>query len=143
MANDEDKKLDEEREKKEDSSPRYNLSSLEKIIRQERNRIVHYKTPLFGRRTSIEENIEMEKGQILNQGLRQDIRLRKITLWILLSFLAVETIIIFSFSFFQATKIFNFQLEEWSFKLLVAATISQITYMLQVAVKYLFPLNKK
>lgn len=79
---------------------------------------------------------------IENDDLEQNIRLKKHTLYALFGFLAIETLIIFLFSFFQATFTFNFKLEEWSFKLLVTATILQITFMIQVAVKHLFP-NKK
>lgn len=77
--------------------------------------------------------------QIKAKGLEQDIDLKKGTLDRLFIFLMIETAIIFIFSFLQATKIFKFSLEEWSFKLLVSATLLQITYMLQVAVKHLFP----
>jgi hypothetical protein len=77
--------------------------------------------------------------EIKARGLEQDIDLKKDTLKKLFLFLFIETVVIFIFSFLQATKIFRFSLEEWSFKLLVSATLLQITYMLQVAVKHLFP----
>lgn len=81
-----------------------------------------------------------EKERIKNEGLRQDIILKRFTLWILFGFLALETIMVFVFSFFQAIHWpFGFNLEEWSFKLLISATITQITIMLIIAVKHLFP----
>lgn len=80
-----------------------------------------------------------KREKIKNDALQQDITLKKITLVILFIFLACETIVIFFFTYLQATNTFNFRLEEWSFKLLITATILQITYMLQVAVKHLFP----
>lgn len=94
---------------------------------------------ILGSGTSIVNKIKRRKEEIENEDLEQNIRLKRYTLFILLGFLAVETIVIFVFSFFQATFIFNFKLEEWSFKLLITATILQITFMIQVAVKHLFP----
>ena len=89
------------------------------------------------------DDIIAEKERIKNFGLRQDIDLRKETLRKLFLFLSIETAVIFLFSFFQAIHWPNgFHLDEWSFKLLVTVTISQISIMLLVAVKYLFP-NKK
>lgn len=84
-----------------------------------------------------------EKEGIKNIGRRQDINLKKKTLNFLHRLLFAETAVIFLFSFFQATEFpMDFHLEEWSFKLLVAATISQITVMLLIAVKHLFPDQK-
>lgn len=88
------------------------------------------------------EDAATEMQRIQNEGMRQDIEMKRSTLKILFAFLSFETIAVFCFSFLQATKIFNFALEEWSFKLLVASTISQITVMLVIAVKHLFP-NKQ
>jgi hypothetical protein len=90
---------------------------------------------------SIDDEIA-RKQSILNRGLEQDIALKRLTLLILFIFLGLETVCIFVFAYFQATGVFGFKLDEWSFKLLIAATISQITYMLQVAVKHLFPVKK-
>lgn len=81
--------------------------------------------------------------KLKNDDAEQDIRLKRITLAILLGFLAAETVLIFVIALFQAIRWpFHFHLEEWSFKLVVAATIGQITAMLYVAVRYLFPKNK-
>ena len=94
-----------------------------------------------GKRSKINEDVR--KKTLENDALEQDIALKKLTLKILFGFLAIETITIFVFSYFQAVKFKGFTLEEWSFKLLVAATISQITFMVQVAVKHLFPNKNK
>lgn len=83
-----------------------------------------------------------KRESIINAGLEQDIVLKKTTLKILFLFLGIETIIVFFFAFLQGTKLWGFALEEWSFKLLITATLLQITYMLQVAVKHLFPTKK-
>lgn len=93
-------------------------------------------------RTSIVDQTEREK-KLKNDDVEQDIRLKKQTLNRLFLFLAVETALIFIFTFLQATGWLGFALDEWSFKLLTTVTISQITIMLFVAVNYLFPKNRK
>lgn len=86
------------------------------------------------------DDVLEEKERIKNEGLRQDIGMKKYTLWLLFGFLSIETFFIFMFSFFQAIHWpWGFKLEEWSFNLLVGATITQITAMLIIAVKHLFP----
>ena len=89
-------------------------------------------------RTSISREIAREK-KLKNDDAEQDIQLKKVTLNRLFIFLASETVLVFIFAFFQATHLFGFSLEEWSFKLLTSVTIAQITVMLFVAVNYLFP----
>jgi hypothetical protein len=85
------------------------------------------------------EDVATEMQRIKNDGLKKDIEMKEKTLIILFLFLSIETLLMFIFSFLQATKIFNFFLDEWSFRLLIIATISQITAMLSMAVKHLFP----
>lgn len=72
-----------------------------------------------------------------NMAFEQDISLKRNTLIALFAFLAIETLAVFAFAALQAMKVFA--LEEWSFKLLIGSTITQITIMLNVAVKHLFP----
>lgn len=79
------------------------------------------------------------RERIKNTAMQQDIILKGRTLIVLFIFLAAETITVFAFALLQGTNWLGFYLEEWSFKLLVTVTILQITYMLQVAVKHLFP----
>jgi hypothetical protein len=86
----------------------------------------------------INEEIARER-KLRNDDAEQDIRLKRITINLLFSFLAAETLLIFVFALMQGTKLFGFHLEDWSFKLLVVATIAQITGMLYVAIRYLFP----
>jgi hypothetical protein len=81
--------------------------------------------------------------QIQNENAAQDIRLKRVTLNRLFIFLATETVLIFGFALMQGTQWLGFELDDWSFQLLVAATIAQITGMLFVAVRYLFPTNGK
>ncbi|MGD8373254.1 MAG: hypothetical protein PVI21_00120 [Candidatus Woesebacteria bacterium] len=89
-------------------------------------------------KVDIEDEIAREK-KIKNDDAEQDIRLKRKTLGRLFGFLSCETFAIFIFAYMQATKLFGFALEEWSFKLLTVVTITQITVMLRIAVKYLFP----
>jgi|SRR3989338_6087476 len=93
----------------------------------------------WARAEPIRDSIETRKRELENDAFAQDIKLKRNTLVALFCFLAVETFIIFAFTFFQGFTIGGFHLEEWSFKLLVAATITQITVMLRVAVQHLFP----
>lgn len=94
---------------------------------------------LFSRPVPIDQAIRNEKGKLENASLLQDIKLKKYTLIALFCFLAVETVLIFVMSFFQGFKAWGFLMEEWSFRLLVSATITQITFMLLIAVRHLFP----
>ena len=88
---------------------------------------------------SVKVEDELEEAQrIRNTDALQDVYLKKITLAVLFAFLALETMAIFGFAFLQGSRLLGFQLEEWSFNLLMTATILQITYMIQVAVRYLF-----
>ncbi len=82
------------------------------------------------------------KQQLENENTAQDILLKRVTLNRLFWFLTAETALIFLFALFQATNWpGHFRLEDWSFRLVVTATIAQITGMLFVAVRYLFPSN--
>jgi hypothetical protein len=89
-------------------------------------------------------NQEIARAQkIKNDDAEQDISLKRKTLNRLFIFLGVETACIFLLAFFQAVHWpGHFHLEEWSFKLLITATILQITGMLYLAVRYLFPKGK-
>lgn len=80
------------------------------------------------------------RKKLQNDDVEQNIRLKRIVLNRLFWFLGIETFLIFSFTFCQATRIpFGFELKEWSFNILITATILQIAGMLLVAVRYLFP----
>lgn len=98
----------------------------------------------FSKALSVQEQIEVSKANTLNEGLRIDQNLKKLSLKLLFVFLGIETFVIFLFTFFQAINDpFNFKLEEWTFRLLVTVSITQITLMLQVAIKYLFPTKEE
>lgn len=86
---------------------------------------------------------EIERKRLENEAFRQDIELKKKTLNRLFWLLAIETAVVFTFSFLQGTHWGGFALEEWSFKLLTTATLIQITTMLRIAVRHLFPTPKE
>lgn len=90
----------------------------------------------------IEQEIAREQ-KIKNDNAEQDIALKHLTLMLLFGFLAIETATIFVFTYWQAVQYHGFHLEDWSFKLLVTATILQITAMLFAAVRYLFPKSRR
>jgi hypothetical protein len=78
--------------------------------------------------------------KIKNDNAEQDIELKRQTLNRLFRLLGTETALVFIFAFCQAMRWpHDFHLENWSFKLLVGVTITQITAMLFAAVNYLFP----
>lgn len=98
-----------------------------------------------GPRTSIEDEITQEEvraRKLVNDDRAQDIKLKKLTLNRLFVFLGIETAVIFIFALLQATSWLGFELESWSFNLLISATLAQITAMLFAAVRYLFPTPK-
>lgn len=114
-----------------------------KLLRDRRNKEIHPIT--YGKTTErnkvsvILEKSKAEREELKNKALEQDIKLKRETLSTLFWFLKIETVVIFCFTWFQATGWFGFHLEEWSFNLFVGATITQITAMLLIAVQHLFP----
>jgi hypothetical protein len=90
-------------------------------------------------KVSVVEQIDKRRKELENTAFEQDIKLKKGTFFYLVSFLVSETILIFIIAFFQGLSPFGFHLEEWTFKLLVTATIAQITAMFFMVVKHLFP----
>ncbi len=86
------------------------------------------------------DDIERERKKLENRDFAQNTELKRRALNLLFTFLAIESVVIFGFAFAQGTHWpAHFHIEEWSFKLLVSATIAQITGMLFVAIRYLFP----
>ncbi|MGF7229563.1 MAG: hypothetical protein ACQR33_06335 [Candidatus Saccharibacteria bacterium] len=89
----------------------------------------------------VDINQEIARAEkIKNDNAEQDITLKRNTWYRLFRFLITETTVVFILAFFQAIHWpWHFHLEDWSFKLVITATIGQITTMLYVAVRYLFP----
>lgn len=98
--------------------------------------------------SSVPDQIKKSKTrkEIENDGLQQDQTLKKYTLIVLFFFLALETVVVFIFAYLQGigkAGDLDFRLDPWSFRLLLTATILQITAMLAIAVRHLFPSDKK
>ncbi len=131
--------------KKQNRVVRKDLSELKSVL----NKLNHsgynsLKIPYFGRDGKKESvNEGARKIQLENDNEEQNIKLKRYTLIALFLFLTVETLLVFKFAFKQADLTNCFRLEKWSFNLLVTATISQITYMLKIAVEHLFPRKEK
>lgn len=86
------------------------------------------------------------KQEIANENAEKDQRLKEQTLQKLFRFLLAETAIIFLFAFLQGFGVlwrWKFHLDDWSFRIVVGATIGQITAMLIIAVQHLFPKNSR
>jgi hypothetical protein len=90
---------------------------------------------------SIDE--KKRKLKIENDNAENDQKLKRLTLVLLFVFLAFETAAIFVLAFFQGFKTGGFNIDSWSFRLVVTATIGQITTMLIIAVHHLFPAPEK
>lgn len=91
--------------------------------------------------TTIDE--KLRRQQIENDKLEKDQELKENTLKKLFRFLSIETAIIFALAFLQGFRWWRFKMDEWSFRLVITATIGQITAMLTIAVQHLFPKKKK
>ncbi|HEY8999298.1 MAG TPA: hypothetical protein VIM53_03190 [Candidatus Saccharimonadales bacterium] len=91
--------------------------------------------------TRIDQKIRRQ--QIENDIAEADQRLKVKTLFILFGFLSVETIVVFMLAFFQGLQTYGFHMEEWSFRIVIGATIGQITAMLTIAVQHLFPKKER
>lgn len=84
---------------------------------------------------------EARELRIRNNNTEEDQRLKKDTLGKLFIFLRLETGLVFVMAFLQGFNVFH--LDEWSFRLLLSATLLQITAMLTIAVRHLFPQKKQ
>jgi hypothetical protein len=94
---------------------------------------------LFYGQKPVKIDQKTRERQIINDNLQKDQDLKVNTLRNLFYFLSAETIIIFTIAIAQGFHLWGFNLDEWSFRLLLAVTIGQITYMLTIAVQHLFP----
>lgn len=95
---------------------------------------------------SLDEKIQKEKGrkaQIENDIREKDQNLKTLTLKLLFIFLGFETFAAFVLAFLQGFNAGNFNLDPWSLRLLVGATLLQTVGMLTIAIKHLFPQKQK
>jgi hypothetical protein len=94
--------------------------------------------PFIGQEpTPIDE--KLRKQQIANDNAEKDQALKGDTLRKLFRFLWAETAVIFLLAFLQGFTWAKFKLDQWSFRLVITATLGQITAMLTIAVRHLFP----
>ncbi|MCL2094951.1 hypothetical protein FWH13_02425 [Candidatus Saccharibacteria bacterium] len=120
-----------------DNPKESNLSDLLKLLTTKSD------SNLFkgGEQKYTEKTERARKQKIENDNSEDDQRQKKWLLEKLVWFLRVETVAFFVLAFLQGLLPNTgwFHLERWSFNLIIIATISQITAMLMIAVKHLFP----
>lgn len=78
-----------------------------------------------------------------NDNLRSDQTLKRWTLVTLFIFLFAETTVLFVITFLQGYADSNFDLDNITLRIVVVATLAQISGMLTFAVRHLFPANGK
>jgi hypothetical protein len=88
-----------------------------------------------------EERVRRER--IENDNKEKDQTLKEMTLKRLFVFLGVETGVVFVVAFLQGFGWWEFRLDEWSLRLLLAATLVQTVSMLTIAIRHLFPQQKQ
>lgn len=94
----------------------------------------------FEESQKLDEKIQRARSKKLeNDGVEKDQRLKEKTLYKLFRLLWCETVVIFVLTFFQGFKYRGFHLDQWTLRLVVSATLTQITAMLLIAVQHLFP----
>jgi hypothetical protein len=92
--------------------------------------------------TPVSDQIKKEEVRLVrieNDIREKDQTLKEQTLRLLFTFLAAETVVVFGIALLQGFQFFGFKLDEWSLRLLLAATIVQTVSMLTIAIKHLFP----
>lgn len=87
-------------------------------------------------------DVKIKNWEIKNKELLINIILKACTLVVLFLFLWWETDKIFNLALLQGQQDNNFELDEWSFRAMISATILEVTAMLFIAVKHLFPTDK-
>lgn len=89
----------------------------------------------------LEEEIRLVR--IENDIREKDQALKEQTLRWLFVLLGIETGIVFVIAVVQGFHLGGFALDEWSLRLLLAATLVQTVSMLTIAIKHLFPQQKQ
>ena len=98
------------------------------------------------RESPVNDQIKKEEARLArieNDIREKDQTLKEQTLRLLFAFLAAETIVVFGIALLQGFQILGFRLDEWSLRLLLAATIVQTVSMLTIAIRHLFPQQKQ
>lgn len=91
----------------------------------------------------LREGIANDRLQAENENLRNDQQLKENTLKLLFIFLGAETMIIFAITILQGFHTLNFDLDDVTLRIVVVASLAQISTMLTIAVRHLFPQMKK
>lgn len=94
----------------------------------------------------IDQTIKKERArtqEIANNNRVSDQKLKSRSLIALFIFLGIETLAIFALAFAQGFEFKGFKLDEWSMRIIIVATLGQITAMLTIAVQHLFPNNNR
>ncbi len=92
---------------------------------------------------SFDSKVEQARAKkIRNDNRVSDQQMKKHSLRALFTLLAIETAALFTLAFLQGFGGGEggwFHINEWCFNILTGATLSQIAYMLTIAIKHLFP----
>jgi hypothetical protein len=102
--------------------------------------------PEIPEQSPVSDQIRKEQARLArieNDIREKDQTLKEQTLRLLFAFLAAETVVVFGIALMQGFRIFGFELDEWSLRLLLAATIVQTVSMLTIAIRHLFPQKKQ
>lgn len=86
---------------------------------------------------------EVRLARIENDIREKDQALKEQTLRWLFILLGIETGIVFVIAVLQGFHLGGFALDEWSLRLLLAATLVQTVSMLTIAIRHLFPQQKQ
>ncbi|HTJ73121.1 MAG TPA: hypothetical protein VL481_00840 [Verrucomicrobiae bacterium] len=86
---------------------------------------------------------EVRLARIENDIREKDQALKEQTLRWLFILLGIETGIVFIIAVMQGFHLGGFALDEWSLRLLLAATLVQTVSMLTIAIRHLFPQQKQ
>jgi hypothetical protein len=86
---------------------------------------------------------EVRLARIENDIREKDQALKEQTLRWLFILLGIETGIVFVIAVMQGFHAGGFALDEWSLRLLLAATLVQTVSMLTIAIRHLFPQQKQ
>ena len=80
-----------------------------------------------------------EKLKTENDNLRSDQELKSTTLRLLFALLSAETLVIFILTFMQGFHLWHFNLDLLTLRIVIVASLLQISAMLTIAVRHLFP----
>lgn len=102
--------------------------------------------PAHEQKPSVDNRIleeEVRLARIENDIREKDQALKEQTLRWLFILLGIETGVVFVIAVMQGFHLGGFALDEWSLRLLLAATLVQTVSMLTIAIRHLFPQQKQ